>query len=390
MKIGVLKEQKKDENRVALQPFQVKKLTKLGHEVFVETNAGWNSGFYDPEYAESGAVVCEKQVVLDNAALILKIKAPLRSEFCNYKPHHALFTYLHFDENMSPADITSIVSTGVTAIAYEWVEADGRYPLLEPMSRLTGYLFAQKSVELCSKYKGKLCGCYEKNMNLPGKMMIIGIGNIGQSAFNYAIHNNLQVIAVDKNPHTINDRLNRRFDTGKVDYLKTYGVQVIKFENDNPDKVIKEIAKVLPETDIVLCCAVRRPELPKEKMEYLITKEMVATMKKGSVIADATACDKDLIETCVSTEELDHFDNIGGIIHYSCDHIPSYVGRTATELLTDQTFKYVLEMVEKGVVETIKNNEELRKGVMCIKGVLTHKYSALKKNLDHSDISEVL
>ena len=390
MNIGILKERKKDENRVALQPFQVKELKNMGHEIFFETEAGLNSGFYDKEYSDSGAVVCSKNEVFEKAELILKIKAPLRSELADYKPNHVLFAYLHFDENMLPSDIRSIVSTGITAIAYEWVEVNGKYPLLEPMSCLTGYLFAQKSVELCSKYKGKLCGCYEKNMNVPGKMMIIGIGNIGQSAFNYAVHNNLQLIVVDKNPHTVNDRLNKRFDTEKLDYLSVYSVKVIKFDNGNQEKVIKEIADELPETDIVLCCAVRRPDLPKSAMEYLITKEMVATMKKGSVVADATACDRDLIETCVSSELLDYYDDIDGIIHYGCDHIPSYVGRTATELLTDRTFEYVKLIAQNGIAEAIKSNDGLRKGVMCAKGRLTHKYSAEKKGIPYVSIEEVL
>lgn len=390
MKIGVLKERKKDENRVALQPFQVKELISAGHKVFFETEAGLNSGFHDNEYSDCGAVICRKDDVFANAELILKIKAPLRSEFADYKPHHTLFTYLHFDENMVPEDIMSIVSTGVTAIAYEWVEVDGRYPLLEPMSRLTGYLFAQKSVELCTRKKGKLCGLYENGMNRPSTMMIIGMGTIGQSAFKFAFQNKMNLIIVDKTPGTLNDRLNRRFGTENRDYISDCGAKVIRFDNGCPEKTKNEMAQLLPETDIVLCCAVRRPDLPKSAMEYLITKEMVAVMKKGSVIADATACDKDLIETCVSSELLDHYDDVDGIIHYGCDHIPSYVGRTATELLTARTFEYVKLMVHNGVIETIKSSDALRKGVMCAKGRLIHRYSAEKKSLPYVSIEEVL
>jgi alanine dehydrogenase len=388
MNIGVLKEKKRDENRVALQPFQAGVLVEAGHSVFVETGAGLSSGFSDDEYLKNGAKVLEKQDVLDSVTLILKVKSPLKFEYSDYKPHHTLFTYLHFDENFAPADIMSIVGTGVTAIAYEWVEKDGRYPLLEPMSKLTGYLFAQKSVELCTKYKRKLCGVYESGTNDPATIMIIGIGTIGQSAFKFAMQNNMNIIIVDKHPETLNKRLDDRFGTCSFDYVDKSGAKIIRFDNTTPENTVKAIAEVLPNTDIVICSAVRRPDLPKEKMEYLITKEMVATMKRGSVVADATACDKDLIETSVSTELLDHFDDIGGIVHYSCDHIPSYVGRTATELLTSKTFEYVKKMAGNGIIETIAADESLRKGVMCMNGVFTHKYSAVKKNLAYKDISD--
>jgi len=386
MNIGVLKEQKRDENRVALQPIQAGILVKAGHSVFVETGAGTNSGFYDDEYAENGATVCEKRKVLDNSTLILKVKSPLKFEFDDYKPQHTLFTYLHFDENFAPDDIMSIVRTGVTAIAYEWVEKDGRYPLLEPMSRLTGYLFAQKSVELCTKYKRKLCGVYESGTNDPATIMIIGVGTIGQSVFKFATQNNMKIIIVDKHPETLNSRLDIRFGTKGFDYMGKSSAKIICFDNSKPENTVKNIADILPDTDIVICSAVRRPDLPKEKMEYLITKEMVATMKRGSVVADATACDKDLIETAVSTELLDHFDDIGGVIHYNCDHIPSYVGRTATELLTSKTFEYVKRMAGSGIAETIAADESLRKGVMCMNGVFTHKYSAVKKNLEYREL----
>ncbi|MFG3594642.1 hypothetical protein [Bradyrhizobium sp. RDI18] len=166
MNVGVLKEIKQDEHRVALQPLQARVLSSSGHTVYIESGAGEGAGFSDSDYQESGAKIVVKSKLLTEARLLLKVKAPLRSEYVDYAPHHILFTYLHFDENIAAQDISELVSRGFLGIAYEWVGKDGRYPLLEPMSRLTGYLFAHRALELCSKEKRTFC---PRNENfLPG------------------------------------------------------------------------------------------------------------------------------------------------------------------------------------------------------------------------------
>jgi alanine dehydrogenase len=153
MNIGVLKEMKQDERRVALQPVQAKVLSSLDHNVYVEIGAGEGAGFADEDYLTNGAKVVTKSEVLARAKLLLKVKAPLRSEYADYAPHHILFTYLHFDENIPAQDISELIGGGFLGIAYEWVGKAGQYPLLEPMSQLTGYLFAQRALELCSREK---------------------------------------------------------------------------------------------------------------------------------------------------------------------------------------------------------------------------------------------
>ena len=380
MNICVLKEIKVDENRVALQPEQIKKLTNLGHTVFLEFDAGLNSNFTNEEYKLNGAIIVSKQEALENAQLVLKVKAPLESEFNDYKRDQILFTYLHLDENIPKEKILKLIRSGFTGIAYEWVGADGNYPLLNPMSRLTGYLFAQKSIELLSKYKGKMAGKYEKE-HIPANILIIGLGTIGMSAFKYAYDNKLEITVVDKYPNAINQRLNNRFESESIDYCKN--IKIITFDTKKPVDCKNEISSNISKYDIILNCAVRRKDLPKDKLEFLIDKNMIKKMEKGSVVCDTTACDKDLIETCISSSKLEHIDIIEGIVHYNCDHIPSYVANTSTKLLTNQTFKYICEISNKGLEKAIQDNLELKNGVSCKNGYITHKYSSDKKNMQN-------
>jgi len=391
MRIGVLKEIKQDEFRVALMPEQVKVLVDLGHEVFVESLAGEAAGFTDNEYIMNGAVSQSKTEVLDNGILLLKVKAPLESEYKDYQKKHILFTYFHFDENIPKKEILKLISTGFLGIAYEWVGGNGKYPLLEPMSKLTGYLFAQRSYEFLTKYKGKLPGKYE-DRHQGSKILIIGLGTIGLSAVNYFMHNGSDIMILDKHIETINNRLNFRLKTESIDYLKRYNIEIKEFNNTNPHKTKEYLHNIISEFDIVLNCAVRRDDLSKDKLDFLIDRSMVQKMKEGSVICDTTACDNDLIETCISSSWINHIDIIDGIVHYNCDHIPSYVANTATRLLTEQTFVYIQEIISKGIKLAIEENNALRNGVSCYNRYITHEYTAQKKDMmkEYRNIMDLL
>lgn len=143
MEIGLLKERKRDERRVGLRPDQAAELTEAGHSVYVETGAGKAVGYEDAAYEAAGAEVVSQADVYERAGLLVKVKCPLPEEYGFLRSDHVLFTYLHFDENIAPARLMQIVETGVTGIAYEWVEVDGRFPLLWPMSELTGAVCAK-------------------------------------------------------------------------------------------------------------------------------------------------------------------------------------------------------------------------------------------------------
>jgi alanine dehydrogenase len=390
MNIGVLKEIKQDERRVALQPIQARALSSLNHSICVETGAGDGAGFTDEDYRASGAAVVTKGEVLARSQLLLKVKAPLRSEYADYAPHHILFTYLHFDENIPAQDICELVSRGFLGIAYEWVGKAGQYPLLEPMSQLTGYLFAQRALELCSQEKGVFC---PRNENLlpGGRALIVGCGNIGLSAFKYLSDLGIPLtIVAPRSREEFNRKANDRFGTEGVDYIGTTGSDLIVMDSKNPSRTQDKIAAVLPEADIVLNCAVRRADLPKQTMEYLINRSMVRIMQRGSIVCDCTACDQDMIETCMSSSSLYHSYREHNIVHYNCDHIPSMVASTATRLLTARTFPYIRRIANLGSLRAVTEDENLRNAVCCYHGHLTHALSAEKKGLPYRPISDVL
>jgi alanine dehydrogenase len=390
MNIGVLKEIKQDERRVALQPIQARALLSLDHSISVEIGAGEGAGFADEDYRANGAMVVTKGEVLARSQLLLKVKAPLRSEYADYAPHHILFTYLHFDENIPAQDISELISRGFLGIAYEWVGKAGQYPLLEPMSQLTGYLFAQRALELCSQEKGVFC---PRNENLlpGGRALIVGCGNIGLSAFKYLsdLGVPLTVIA-PRSREEFNRKANDRFGTEGIDYASTTGSNLVVMDNKNPSRTQDMIAAALPETDIVLNCAVRRADLPKQRMEYLIDRSMVRVMQRGSIVCDCTACDRDMIETCMSSSSLYHSYREDNIVHYNCDHIPSMVASTATRLLTARTFAYIRHIANLGSLQAVTEHENLRNGVCCYRGHLTHALSAEKKGLPYRPVSDVL
>lgn len=385
MKIGVIKERKIDEHRVALQPQQVRQLVNEGHSVFVETNAGKFAQHSDSNYLQAGAKIETKQSILDQCQLLLKVKCPIAEEYQDYRADHILFTYLHFDENLNKTKILELIKSGFLGIAYEWVGTKGNYPLLEPMSHMTGYLFYQRSVELLAQHKGILAGAY--NQKLKGAtILIIGLGRIGTETLRCALINNLNIIIVAKNTQSITEKIAFMAETSHTTKQPT----MVAFNNEHPEECKREISKLMPQLDIIINTAVRRANLPKEKMKYLIDKPMVQKMEKFSIICDATACDRDFIETCVSSESLTQYDIIDEVIHYNPDHIPAYVPKSSTELLTDATFEYVKLIANNGVKEAIKMNEALRNGVACYKGNITHPYTAHKKGLEYTDLLDIL
>lgn len=386
MQIAVLKEIKEDENRVALRPDQVHVLKDDGHTIFVEESAGAGSRFADEEYERAGAIICQKANALLHGELILKVKTPLPTEYMDYDKNHILFTYLHLDENIPAEQINRLISPGFMGIAYEWVGTQGNYPLLTPMSRLTGYLFAQKSAELCTLEKGIFFGGHESFLNA-ANVLIIGLGNIGISTAKYFIDNNSNITIVDKASDTeINNKLNARLGTGNIDYITRHKIRTVRFDPAAPHLARERVQRVIESMDIVLNCAVRREDCPKSKLDYLISADMIASMGPGSVVCDTTACDRDLIETCVSSPSLHHTYSVNGVVHYNCDHIPSIAPRTSTQILTDTTFGYVRLIANRGIGAALRSSESLRNGVSCLNGKITHRYTARKKNLPFLNI----
>jgi alanine dehydrogenase len=385
MKIGIIKERKHDERRVALRPEQVDLLGKLGHEVFVEMGAGELAGYTDKDYAS--ATIVDQETLYKNSSLLLKVKCPEPQEYKFLNEKHTLFCYLHFDENIPPENITKIVSTGVTGIAYEWVENCGEFPLLQPMSELTGSLFALKSMSLLLEKKGKMGTAYAQGAT-PPVAAVVGVGNIGKKAIAAFILNGFDLVIVDKHPETLPERLCKIMPEFSWDALSKR-ITVIVFDETNHQNAIGQLKLLLPHIDILICAAVRRQSLPKSTCNYLIDRKSLALMRPHSVICDATACDKDFIETAVSSSSLTDYYIEEEVIHYNCDHIPSLASQTSTYLLTEATFPFVIKLSE-GFDSAVRADSALKSGVMCHKGKLTHQYSAEKKLMDWSKLDEIL
>jgi alanine dehydrogenase len=386
MVIGLIKEIKNFETRVGLLPEQVKILKESGHKVFVENGAGEKSGFTDEEYKVNGALLATKDKIFNSADMIIKVKCPLVEEYKYLQDGQILFTYLHFDENIPPENINQIVASGVTGIAYEWVEEDGDFVLLRPMSEITGILFALQSMKLLIEKKGVLpVGLLEGVQ--PPTALVIGMGKAGTNAVKVFLANGMNVVIIEKDVAHIEERGLKY--VGKDLWSQTADRRkIIEFDNINPQNTIDKITGLMSMSDILLNCAVRGSDLPKSKMEYLVTRQMVSLMKKGSVVCDVTACDKDLIETAVSSEELYETYEVEGVVHYNCDHIPSLVPNTSSRLLSEKTFPYIKLLANKGFVNAIKEKESLFKGVMCYGKELVHKYSADKKNMPYKELKK--
>ena len=353
---------------MALIPDNAAELVRAGYSVFVERGAGEAAGYGDGEYERAGAVCVPKAEALGKARLILKVKAPLEEEYGDYGKDHILFTYLHFDENIPADDIKRLIRGGFLGIAYEWVGADGRYPLLTPMSRITGYLFAQKAVELTTAHRRFFCSGLDADV--PGcRALIIGLGTIGMSVYRYCQANRIAVTLLDKHPETVEERLSARF--GSCCRVDSEMTEVIPFDTAAPQKAVAELDERMGGFDLVFNCAVRRADLPKSKLEYLITDKMIRRMQPGAVVCDTTACDRDLIETCVSNPDLEHYDTIHGVLHYNTDHIPSMVARSSSKMLNDATMPFIRKLAANGRAAVLEDHQ-LEAGVSCCDGILTH------------------
>lgn len=221
--------------------------------------------------------------------------------------------------------------------------------------------------------------------------MIVGCGNIGLSAFKYLSDLGVDLtLIVNGGREDFNSKANVRFETEGVDYVGSTGTNLISMDNKNPSRTQDTIAAALPEIDIVLNCAVRRSNLPKQRMEYLIDRRMVQSMQRDSILCDCTASDRDMIETCTSFEALYDSYREENVVHYNCDHIPSMVANTATQLLTARTFAYIRYIAGLKSLQAIADDESLRNAVSCYGGHLTHALSAEKKRLPYRPLSDVI
>ncbi|WP_042162637.1 alanine dehydrogenase [Paenibacillus gorillae] len=370
MKIGIPKEIKASEYRVALTPAGVTMLTAAGHEVFVETGAGEGSGFEDRDYEREGAVVkATASEVWEQADMIMKVKEPLASEFGYFRAGLLLFTYLHL---AAAPDLTqALVDKQVTAIAYETIQlANGSLPLLTPMSEVAGRMAVQVGSQFLEAFnggRGVLLG------GVPGvppaDVVIVGGGVVGTNAAKIAIGMGANVVILEKSA----DRMR---------YLDDIFGGRIKTVMSSP----YHIAEAVSRADLLIGAVL----IPGAKAPHLVTDQMVQGMKKGAVIVDVAVDQGGSIATV--DRPTTHTDPIyikHGVIHYAVANIPGAVPRTSTFALTNATIPYALDLANRGW-EAVKGSVPLQKGVNTHAGAVTHEQVANSTGIAHTPLERWL
>lgn len=370
MRIGVPKEIKNNENRVAITPAGVVALVKAGHEVFIEKDAGTGSNFTNDGYMTAGALIVEDaRSVWESSEMIMKVKEPIPEEYQYFRKDLILFTYLHLaaDSTLTKA----LKDSGVLAIAYETVSVNGTLPLLTPMSEIAGRMAAQIGAQFLERPKG---GKGILLSGVPGvkrgKVAVIGGGVVGTNAAKIAIGLGADVTILDLNP----DRLRQLDDI--------FGNQLTTLIS-NP----YNLAHAVAESDLVIGAVL----IPGAKAPKLITEEMVVAMSPGSVIIDVAIDQGGIFESVdhITTHDNPTYEK-HGVVHYAVANMPGAVPQTATLALTNVTVPYAVQIANKGAVKAILSNPALAKGVNVAKGSITFKAVADDLGYDYVSVEEAL
>lgn len=363
--IGVPKEIKNNENRVAMTPAGVEALKNAGHEVYIESAAGLGSGFTDEEYAQKGAViVADAADVWAKSDMIMKVKEPLPQEYGFFREGLVLFTYLHLAPE--PELTQALIDKGVVAIAYETIQLEDRsLPLLTPMSEVAGRMAVQIGAQFLEKPKGG------KGILLggvpgvaPAEVVIIGGGIVGTNAAKMALGTGARVTILDLSPERL------RY----LDDIFGGRVTTVMSNSYNIEQAVQKADLLI---GAVLIPGARAPKLVKEYM--------VQGMSKGSVIVDVAIDQGGSIETIDRvTTHSDPVYEKHGVVHYAVANMPGAVARTSTLALTNVTLNYALQLANKGYLAAIRENKALARGVNVINGKVT--YEAVATALGHQFI----
>jgi alanine dehydrogenase len=349
MIIGVPKEIKQQEQRVALLPSGTNQLTRRGHSVLVEKDAGIGSGYPDQEYARAGAEIVEQaKDVFARADMIVKVKEPLVAEFPLLRRGQILFTYLHLaaSKNLTEA----LLKSGVTGVAYETIQVNHRLPLLEPMSEIAGRMSVVMGANFLAKYNGGsgvLLGGVPGV--LPGRVVIVGGGTSGVNALRMAKGLGADVTILDIDVERL------RFLDIAMDNLHTL------YSNE------ANLEELMPDCDLLIGAVL----LPGAKAPKLITRAMLQKMKRGSVLVDISIDQGGCAETSRPTTHLDPVYVEEGVTHYCVANMPAAYARTATQALTNVTYRYVELLADLGLEGACKKQPTLIGGINTCDGRLT-------------------
>jgi alanine dehydrogenase len=370
MIIGVPKEIKNNENRVALTPAGAKELVKRGHEVYVQATAGIGSGFQDAQYTNAGAQILPSiEETYAVAEMIIKVKEPIEEEYSLIKEDQLLFTYFHF-ASYEPLT-TAMIERKAVCLAYETVEKKDRsLPLLVPMSEVAGRMATQEGAKYLEKPlggKGILLGGVPGVK--PAKVLVIGGGVVGTQAAKMAAGLGADVIIMDLSL----DRL--RY----LDDIMPANVRTVMSNEYN----IREFIRT---ADLIVGAVL----IPGAKAPSLITRDMLKTMHPGTVLVDVAVDQGGCIETCKPTTHEEPIFIIDEIIHYCVANMPGAVPYTSTMALTNATLPYAIQLANEGWEKACKKNEELLKGLNIVKGDVVYKAVAEAFDLPYTEVSKYI
>src|SRR5471030_1395791 len=368
MRIGVAKEIKPDEYRVALTPAGALELINRGHEVAVESGAGVGSAFPDEAYGRVGAELTSVDELWRRSELVLKVKEPIASEYARLRDGQILFKYLHIaaDEPLTRA----LIDSGVTAVAYETVEVHGALPLLAPMSEVAGRLASQAGAYFLEKPlggRGLLLGGVPGVA--PGRVVIVGGGVVGYNAAVIALGLGAQVTILERSI----DRMRHLEEilSGRVSLLMSS---------------ILQVAAAVEESDLVIVAVL----VPGAVAPKLVTREMIAGMKEGAVVVDVAIDQGGCFETSHATTHADPVYVVDGVTHYCVANMPGAVPITSTKSLTNATLPYVEAIAGSGLHVAVASDPALAKGVNVIEGKLTYEAVAEAHGIDYTPLDDVL
>ena len=369
MRIGVAREIKPDEYRVALTTAGVTELVRRGHDVLIETGAGVGSAMSDDDYRAAGASITDVDAVWGESEMVLKVKEPLDGEWQRLSPGQVLFTYLHL---AAAAELTrGLAESGATCIAYETVEdQNGRLPLLAPMSEIAGRLASQAGAYFLEKPvggRGLLLGGVPGVA--PGKVVVIGGGMVGYNSAVIALGLGARVSIVERSI----DRMRHLEEVlgSRVTLLMSSSLQ---------------LEESVADADVVIGAVL----IPGALAPKLVTREMIAGMKEGSVVADVAIDQGGCFETSHPTTHSDPVYVVDGVTHYCVSNMPGAVPITATKALTNATLPYVEAIADHGLAEAVARDPELARGVNVLDGKITYAAVADAHGLDYAPLEDVL
>lgn len=370
MIIGVPKEIKNNENRVAATPSGVAELTKRGHTVYVQSTAGNGSGFTDDDYVKAGASILPTiEETYAIAEMIMKVKEPIEAEYDLIKEDQLLFTYFHF-ASYEPLTKAMIANKSV-CLAYETVEkADRSLPLLVPMSEVAGRMATQKGANYLEKPlggMGKLLGGVPGV--LPAKVLVLGGGIVGTQAAKMAAGMGADVTIMDISLKRMRE----------LDDIMPANVNTMMSNEYNVRAMIKD-------SDLIIGAVL----IPGAKAPHLITRDMLKDMRPGTVLVDVAVDQGGCIETCKPTTHADPTFVIDDVLHYCVANMPGAVPYTSTLALTNATLPYAIQLANKGWVKACQDDAELAKGLNVINGDVVYEAVAEAFDLDYTPVDKYL